>query len=360
MEKKKDIRQILKEKKPLIDKAIEKYIPRKHNQRTLERIYGEPQFKFHVEAANKGISEPIWEFLDRGGKRWRPTLFLLVCEALGGDPEKVFDFVVIPEIIHNGTLMHDDIEDKSEKRRGKPCTYKVFGNDIAINTGDAMYYLPMVVAMLNKNKFPDKVINKVYETYIQEMMNLCYGQAMDISWHKGLANADKVTKEEYLQMCAFKTGTLARMSAKIAAILAGTNDRMVKKVGHLAESIGVAFQIQDDIINLTSQEYAKGVGLVGFDITEGKRTLIVIHTLDKAGEKDRKRLLEILNMHTKDQKTINEAIDIMKKYDSIEYAKNFARNMVKEAWDDIDSLLPESEAKDKLRSFADFLVEREI
>ncbi len=322
-------------------------------------VFGEPKYKYNLDVVNKTISGPIWEFLDRGGKRWRPSLFLLVVEALGGDKDKVFDFVVVPEIIHNGTLFIDDIEDRSELRRGKPCTYLIYGLDVTINTGNMMYYLPLLPIIKHKEKFDSKTLINVYETYIREMTNLSLGQAMDIAWHNGMCNADNLTEEEYLQMCSFKTGTLARMSAKIAAILSGADDDLVKKIGNYAETIGVAFQIQDDILNLVEGEFTDKKGL-GEDITEGKRSLLVIHALRKANEKDRKRLIEILAMHTTDQKLRNEAIAIIKKYGSVDYAREKARTMIKEAWSGVDKLLPKSEAKKKLKAFADYLVERKI
>jgi len=200
----------------------------------------------------------------------------------------------------------------------------------------------------------------VYEIYVKEMINLSLGQAMDIAWHRGLANADKISEKDYLQMCAYKTGTLARMSAKIAAVLAGANQELTEKLGRFAESIGVAFQMQDDILDLTGEEFAKKKGGRGQDITEGKRTLIVIHTLKVASAEDRNRLIEILNMHTTNQKLRDEAIKIMEKYGSIDYVKNFARKIVEESWRDVEKLLPESEAKEKLNAFAKFLIERKI
>lgn len=355
-----EIEKFLEDKAALINKLIEKYIPRKFSRKTVLFEVNPPGYAYNLEALNKAIAQPIWEFLDRGGKRWRPTLFLLICEALGKNPEEFTDFAIIPEVIHNGTLMIDDIEDASEMRRGKPCTYKIFGLDIAINAGNAMYYLPLLPLIKNKEKISKEKLNMVYEIYVKEMINLSLGQAMDIAWHKGLADADKIGEEDYLQMCAYKTGTLARMSAKIAAVLAGANQELTEKLGRFAESIGVAFQIQDDVLDLTGEEFAEKKGGRGQDITEGKRTLIVIHTLRVASAKDRSRLIEILNMHTANQKLRDEAIKIMEKYGSIDYAKNYARKIVEESWRDVEKLLPESEAKKKLNAFAKFLIERKI
>jgi geranylgeranyl pyrophosphate synthase len=355
-----DIEKFLEEKAALIDKVIEKYIPRFFSENAVLFKINPPRYAYNLEALNKAVAEPIWEFLDRGGKRWRPALFLLICEALGKNPEDFVDFAIIPEVIHNGTLLIDDIEDASEFRRGKPCTYKIYGLDIAINAGNAMYYLPLLPLIENREKVSLEKLCEIYEIYVQEMISLSFGQAMDIAWHRDLANADAIDEKEYLQMCAYKTGTLARMTAEIAAVLADANEELVEKLGRFAESIGVAFQMQDDILDLTSTEFAEKKGGRGQDVTEGKRTLIVIHTLKVADVNDRERLIEILKMHTSDQELRDEAIAIMQKYGSIEYVKQFARKMVEESWREVKRLLPASDAKEKLNSFAKFLIERKI
>ena len=351
LDKKVDIIEELEKKKPLINEIIEKYVPRKYDKQSLIFALGEPRYDYDVEAPTKAIAEPTWEFLDRGGKRWRPALFLLVVEALGGDPEKVYDFVLIPELVHNGTLFVDDIEDNSEMRRGRPCSHLIFGTDVAINCGNTLYFLPLIALMKNGKHFDDKTIKRAYEIYAQEMINISFGQAMDIAWHNGMANANDLTPEQYLQMCAYKTGTLARMSAKLAALLSGATDEQIETMGKFAESIGVAFQIKDDVMNIEG-----GLGKeIGDDINEGKRTLMVVHTLKVASEEDRKKLIEILGKHTKDDRLIKEAIEILKKYDSIDYAKNFAKNMIKETWEEVNKTLPESDAKKKLEAFVHYL-----
>jgi len=355
-----DIEKFLEERANLIDKVIEKYIPRTFAKNAVLFRSNPPKYAYNLETLDKAVAEPIWEFLDRGGKRWRPSLFLLICKALGKNPEDFVDFAIIPEVIHNGTLMVDDIEDASEYRRGKPCTYKIYGLDIAINAGNAMYYLPLLSLIENREKVSAEKLCRIYEIYVQEMINLSLGQAMDIAWHRGLANADEIGEKDYLQMCAYKTGTLARMAAKIASVLANANEELVEKLGRFAESIGIAFQMQDDILDLTGKDFAEKKGGHGKDITEGKRTLIVIHTLKVADAKNKRRLIEILNMHTSDQKFIDEAIKIIEKCGSIDYAKNFARKIVEENWAEVEKLLPASDAKGKLNAFAKFLIERKI
>jgi geranylgeranyl pyrophosphate synthase len=355
-----EIEALLDEKAPLINKTIEKYVPRIFSKNAVLFRISPPNYSYNLEALNRAVADPIWEFLDRGGKRWRPTLFLIICEALGKDPEEFVDFAIIPEVIHNGTLMVDDIEDASEYRRGKPCTHRIYGLDIAINAGNAMYYLPLLPLLENRKKLSAQMVRRIFEVYTQEMINLSLGQAMDIAWHRGLANADKISEKDYLQMCAYKTGTLARMSAKLASVLSGADDVLTDKLGRYAESVGVGFQIQDDVLDLTSDEFAEKKGGRGQDITEGKRSLPVIHTLRVADAEDKRRLTEILSQHTSSQKLRDEAIALMRKYSSIEYAEKQAKTMVKKCWNHVELLLPESEGKEKLKAFAVFLIERKI
>jgi geranylgeranyl pyrophosphate synthase len=350
----------LKKTKPEIDQIIEKYLPKKIDSEWLEFTFGKPRYEYNSDAAQKSLVDPIWDFLDRGGKRWRPILFLLVAEAVGGDTEKLKDFVVIPEIVHNGTIMIDDVEDSGELRRGKPCTHKIFGEDIAINTGNFMYYFPLLILLKNKDRFSEGITLKVYEIYLQEMLNLGFGQSADIYWHKGKVSGIK--EEEYLQMCAYKTGCLARMAAKLGVVLSGGDDKLTEKIGKVAEAIGVAFQIQDDIldITLTGKEREKFGKVFGNDIKEGKRTLMVIHTLKKATPEDKKRLLEILNKHTDDLEERKEAILIIEKYGAVEYAKRRAKEILEEAWKEAEPLLKESKAKNLLKQFVYYLIERKV
>ena len=160
-------------------------------------------------------------------------------------------------------------------------------------------------------------------------------------------------------MCAYKTGTLARLSARLAVILSGGSEELEKLMGKFAESIGVAFQIQDDMLSASGTEFQERKGY-GDDVTEGKRALIVIDTLKKASKEDREKLINILNSHTRDKGQIDEALKILHKYGSIEYCKEVARELIKDAWNGVDSVLKQSASKEKLKMFADYLIERKI
>jgi len=350
-----DIDSYLQGEKELIDSVLEKYVPREFKKKDLKNLLGKEKYSFDINSA-EAISGPVWDFLDRGGKRWRPALFLLLTEALRGDINKVLDFVALIELVHNGTIIIDDIEDNSSIRRGKPCLHKIYGEDIAINAGNALYFIPLRVIM--NSDFNISIKEKAFEIYSQEMINLHFGQSMDIFWHKG--KKKEITEKQYLQMVSLKTGTLARLSARLAALLSGKDEDTQEILGKMAETIGIGFQIQDDILDMTAKEREKFGKAFGNDITEGKRSLMVIRVLEIGDEKDKKRLLKILDSHTKDKDMIKEAIGILEKYNAVNYAKNLARKMLKEAWKDAEKVLDESEAKKTLESFMEYLIEREI
>ena len=352
-----DIESYLKSILPDVDREIEKIVPRAFSNAWLAKTFGKPDFGYDSNSLTKALSVPIWDLLDRGGKRWRPGLLILACEAVGGTYKTAIQFTPLVELIHNGTLVEDDIEDNSDTRRGKPCIHKIYGIDISVNVGSAMFYLPVAMLYNNYYKLHENTRMQLHDLVAQELLKCHAGQAMDIYWHQG--HKYDVTEKEYLQMCAYKTGTLARLAAKIGAVLGDATPTQALALGKFAETIGVAFQIQDDILNLVGEEFQKGKG-VGEDIHEGKRTLMVIHCLQKASAPDKKRLLEILNAHPSDQKTINEAIKILQKYHCSGYARKKADSLISTAWKKLDSQLKPSPAKQKLKAFADYLVSRKI
>lgn len=358
-----DIFEALEARKDMINAAIEKYIPKEISEEYLEFLLGPAQNKYSPGAVQKAIIDPIWDLLDRGGKRWRPAVFLILSEALGGDPKKLADFAIIPEVVHNGTLMADDVEDGSNLRRGKPCTHMLFGVDVAINAAEAMYFIPTIVFRKNLNGFDAKTILRAYNVFCEELTKLTVsGQAVDIYWHKDPLRAKNVTEAQYLQMCAGKTGALARMSARLASVLCGGNEEQELIFGRLSETIGVAFQIHDDILNLTAKS-GKGQFVkeyIGSDITEGKVTLMVIYALTKASENDKERLLHIISMHTSDKALISEAIKILEKSGAIGYANSRAKQLVADAWSSAEPLLKESNAKKQLKALAEYLVKRDV
>jgi len=230
--------------------VIEKLLPRTFTQETMKHYFGEPQYAYDVQGATNALLVPMWDLLDRGGKRWRPVLVALIAEILDGKDDIVLPAAFLCELVHNGTLCVDDIEDDSKMRRGKPCLHLIYKVDLSINVGNAMYFMPLAQFRdLHRNKLVStEVLLRAYELYSEEMTNLHLGQGLDIWWHQGHSMPND---QQYLQMCAYKTGVLARLSARLAALFSGASEEVIHQVGLFSEAIGVAFQIQDDLLNIS-------------------------------------------------------------------------------------------------------------
>jgi hypothetical protein len=214
------IERLILERRGIIDRAIAKYFPRNLDEEKLRFICGSPAYEYDVVALQEAVYKPGWDLMARGGKRWRPLFMMLVIEALGKDPEDFLDFLVIPEVVHNGTLMIDDIEDGSKMRRNKACVHLIYGIDVAVNAGNAMYFIPLLPALKARHRPTGKTPGEntsrgavstealldIYEIYLQEMINISHGQAMDIYWHRG-KKTDISEKHylisEHLQMTLF-------------------------------------------------------------------------------------------------------------------------------------------------------------
>lgn len=351
-----DIMQVIEKRKPAMERELERVFPRSA-KKWLVPALGKPRYSFDTVTVQQGLTDQVWEFLDRGGKRWRPALMISACKALGGPEKLATRFAPLIELIHEGTLLVDDVEDNADTRRGKPAMHKLYGIDCAVNNGNAMYFIPLAILYKNMENLPHEKLVKIYNIYAEEMLRLSVGQAMDIWWHKG--KKKNISERDYLQMCAYKTGVLARFAAKLGAILADASKEQVEALGRFGESLGVAFQIQDDILNIAPKSSSWGKE-IGEDITEGKRTLLVIRAMKTLPKGEAKKLIQILDSHTKDKRKIMHAIALIKKSGAIEYCSKKARHIVKSAWKDLEKLLPENEGKQELKAFAEFAISRDI
>ncbi len=342
-----------------INKALWEYMSNERSDRNIKRLLGRSGFEYDSEAIQKSIIEPSWYLIEKGGKRIRPIITLLVIEALGKDPMDYIEFSMIPEILHTATLVHDDIEDSSETRRGALSVYKKYGTDIALNLGDFLFFFPIKV-LLDSKKLDDQVKYRILKAHEKHMIRIGLGQATDIAWHRMLTDISKITEDNYMRVAFDKTGVLLSFAAELGAIIGGAKDADVEKLGKFASMIGVAFQIEDDILNIIESELSDNKGGIGDDIQEGKVTLIVVHALNHSSKKDRARLIEILKAHTKSEIEIKEAISIMERSGSVKYAKKVGKSIVDGALRLLDKSLPDSRSKNMIRMLASTLINRNV
>jgi len=226
------------------------------------------------------LINPLKELLSRGGKRWRPLLMTLVCETLGGGDASI-PLAPLVEFSHNASMIHDDIEDESDERRGKPAIHKIYGVDTAINSGSFFYFLSAscIETYLHKASTSNNK-ETIYRLWTECMRRLHLGQALDINWHRNISFVPKI--DEYYVMCKLKTGSLTHLAAELGAYAAGAPHKTIDVLGEAADLMGVGFQIIDDARNLTTGNPGKKRG---DDIVEGKKSLPVLLYMHKFPEK---------------------------------------------------------------------------
>ncbi|BAW31000.1 dimethylallyltranstransferase [Methanothermobacter sp. MT-2] len=289
--------------------------------------------------------------ISAGGKKIRPTLALLSCQAVGGEIEDAMNVAVAIELIHTFSLIHDDIMDKDEMRRGEPSVHVLWGESMAILAGDILFSKAFESTLKTKiDEMSYKRVTDALSAIIDSCIKICEGQALDMSFEESF----NVKEEEYLEMIYKKTAALISAATRSGAIMGGGTPEEVEVLGEYGKLIGLAFQIHDDYLDITGNEKTLGKP-IGSDIAEGKMTILTVKTLEKASKEDREKLIEILE--ARNQKRVKEAIKIFKKYDSINYAQRLAQEYTKRAKEKL-KILKDSKAKKHLEEIADFIIER--
>ncbi|WP_320408803.1 polyprenyl synthetase family protein [Candidatus Methanoperedens nitratireducens] len=313
----------LQEKAKLVDKSIPKFVPITHPD---------------------GMYYAMRHLLDAGGKRLRPSALLLAAEAVGGRAENVLPAAVALELIHNFTLIHDDIMDEADLRRGIPTVHKKWGVPKAIIAGDALYSKAIEVLSSAKSE-PSHIIESI-ELLSKTCVDLCEGQWMDMDFQ----DRKDVTEEEYMTMVEKKTAALFAAALKIGAILSGAKRDVSQALWDYGFLAGTGFQIYDDVIDLITPEEILGKAQGG-DIIEGKRTLIIINAFSKGVT------IDILGKSNATRSEMSAAITALKESGSIDYAINKAISFIEEG-KSVLKILPNSEAKKMLIGLADYMIAR--
>jgi geranylgeranyl diphosphate synthase, type I len=291
---------------------------------------------------------PLYEasrhLVDAGGKRLRPSMLLLAGQAAGGDAEALAPAAVSIELVHNFTLIHDDIMDNADVRRGRPAVHKIWGQSGAILAGDTLYSKAFQVLSMTKAR-PDLILGAM-NMLSRTCTAICEGQWLDMEFEA----KERVCEAEYMEMIEKKTGVLYGASAGIGALLAGASPEVVAALDEFGRLTGMGFQLQDDVIDLITPEKVSGKRQGG-DLIEAKKTLIMIHAFANGvavpvfGKKDA----------TPEQ--IQESISLLEKSGSIEYARSRAEEMVARGKKALQ-VLPDSKEKATLLELADYMVRR--
>ena len=321
---------------------------------------------FKVPTKYKPLQTFHWEiakdYPSRRGKYIRPTLLLLTAESMGIPKEKAIKTAAAMQLSEDWLLIHDDFEDNSLERRGKPTLHRIYGNELSVNAGDSLHILMWKIISDNNTLLKDGKVKEITDEFYRMLSRTALGQTAELKWTK--ENKTKITDADWFFIADGKTSyyTIAG-PMRLGAIIANASNQQLNHLARFGSCLGRCFQLVDDILDIKS-DFAGLKKQKGNDIYEGKKTMLLGHLLRKANTKDEKKIITILSK-TRDQKSESEVFWIMKKmeeYGSIDYARNFSKKLKNQALEIFENdlkFLSNEPARSYLKSIINFVLERD-
>ncbi|MCG7845300.1 MAG: polyprenyl synthetase family protein [Methanomassiliicoccales archaeon] len=326
-----------------------------HSNRMKEMVKEVDQslLRYVEHGKHEKLIKAMKHYPEAGGKRMRPVMAILTAEAVGGRGKQALPFGCALEIIHNFTLVHDDVIDQDPVRRGKPAVHIAFDVPTAIIAGDALF--ARAYEILADTDVDGERLRRLLRSVSDTVFLVAEGQQIDVD------NEDRpeVSREEYLDMVEKKTAVLFACAAEGGAIIGGGSEQQIASMKEYARLLGIGFQIWDDVLGIKGD--AKKTGKpVGSDIRNGKRTLIVVDALERLEKDPRKHILTdaLGNVDASDE-AVRAAIELLEDIGSIEHARKFALDYARRA-KELLSCLHDSVEKDMLREMVDYAVGRDL
>ncbi|MEA1925203.1 MAG: polyprenyl synthetase family protein [Candidatus Altiarchaeota archaeon] len=300
-----------------------------------------------IESTLEGKPENLYNasshIITAGGKRVRPLLCILACRAVGGTEEDAFSTAAALELTHNFTLIHDDIMDNDDLRRGKKSVHKVYGHATAILAGDLLF-----------SKAFELCDNRATKILARASARICEGQEMDMSFEERV----DVTEQEYIEMIEGKTAVLLEAAVRSGAVLGNGSEDEIDCLASFGLNVGLAFQIKDDVLGVTADEEKLGKP-VGSDVIEGKKNLLVIKALELLDDEQREKLTVILSKKDNTDVEVRKAISLIEKSRAMNYCRERMDYYCRKAGDSLMKLR-ESDARDDLVELSGFITERDF
>lgn len=303
---------------------------------------------------------PVREMADRGGKAWRSYAALACCDVVGGDSRRYVRWLAMPELMHTGSLIVDDVQDGSDVRRGGPACHTVYGDAVAINAGTACYFLGQ--KLLADDEMPMAQRVRIYDLYFEALRAGHGGQALDLAgldrWMPEVVasgNAADLVKR-VLAVHRLKTAAPAAALARMGAVVGNGSEAQIAAVGNFFESLGLAFQIIDDVLNL--EGFQGDLKTRAEDIMHGKVTLPVAKAMGLLPQIERARLWKTLASHPTDAAVVGAAVETITGCGALAACKQDAHGLIESAWQRLDPLIEDSLVKLMLRAFGWYVLER--
>ena len=289
------------------------------------------------------------------GKFIRSTLCLLSCQAVGGDTSQVMPAAAAVELIHNFSLIHDDIEDASDERHHRPTVWKLWGQSQAINAGDAMFTLAYLALLKLKDRgIADEKVASSTKMLGLACLELCEGQYLDIKYENRL----DITVDDYLDMATKKTAVLVAASTSLGAYLGSEDSKLVDSFHLFGKELGLAYQIHDDILGIwgIGESTGKSIG----DISQRKKTLPVVYGLRNSAGEVRKRLEKLYSQKSIEGEDIMEVTKILDHLGARDYAENLAKQYHFKALAQLEAAQLDTSMQAPLKETAHFLLKRDF
>lgn len=284
------------------------------------------------------------------GKRIRPLFLLLCCEAAGGDWQQALPAAAAVELLHNFSLVHDDIQDNSPLRHGRPTVWKIWGMPNAINAGDALFTLAYVALEgLTDTGTPPEVLVKIWRIFNETNLELTRGQHLDMRFEK----QESVTVEDYISMIRGKSAALLGACAQMGALIATGDEHLARIYRDFALHLGIAFQIRDDILGIWGNPDVTGKS-AATDIISRKKSLPILYGLSRSLE-----LSAIYRQHDlPENEFVSRAVELLDSLDALHYTQDMEAHYYHLALDALERANPQGEAGNWLRQFVDTLFQR--
>lgn len=300
------------------------------------------------DAQPRSLYQPIRYVLSGGGKRVRPVLVLLACEAVGGTRQQAIHASAAMECLHNFTLVHDDIMDNASSRRGRATVHTKWDSNVAILVGDEL----LALAFRTLLRTQSNRIRDITKVFTEGVVEVCEGQAYD----KDFEMKKHVLLDEYLLMIKKKTGKLISVSTELGALVGGGTDKHIRALRRYGERVGRAFQIQDDCLDIMANERELGK-TVGSDLQEGKRTFLYLEAIRKAKGKDKQLLLSVSKNGALSPRKLQEFRRIFRETGALDSAQAWITQDLSRAKREL-AVFPRSPARAMLEWFTDMLLHR--
>lgn len=303
--------------------------------------------------APRSLFEPQQYTIDLGGKRIRPIMTLMAAGLCGGDPFRALDAAICIEMTHTFTLIHDDIMDVADSRRGKPTVFKKWGIPKAILAGDSLFVYAMTYINRYSNILSVNELSNMYDVFFKGVQEVCIGQAFDLEMaEKGVATSD-----EYKKMIDGKTSALLRTALEMGGISVSASENQLEHLKKVGTSLGLAFQIQDDLLDVNA-DFSKLGKTIGGDILEGKMTYLLTTLLEKADSEDQQKILAILKKETRNQEDISQIKAFFDFYNILSLTENIIDELYSQCVQELE-YFRDSEFKQDLHHLIRFLRNRD-